>query len=292
MNFNDRPMHKPLPAQIEQAIGLAPTSLTPLMGGCIGEVYRVDFPDKMALVAKVADGSGVTLESEGFMLRYLKTYSSLPVPAVIHTSDTLLLMEFIGGDSRFSAPAERHAAELLAALHTVRGEKFGFERDTLIGGLRQPNPRYESWIEFFRDQRLFYMAGEAARVGRLPGDFLHRLEKFAARLGDWLTEPDYPALIHGDVWTTNVLASHDRITGFLDPAIYYAHPEVELAFITLFNTFNMGFFQRYHESYPIEPGFFETRRDIYNLYPLLVHVRLFGGGYVASVDSILRRFGF
>src|SRR5258706_16023123 len=100
------------------------------------------------------------------------------------------------------------------------------------------------------------MAGEAARVGRLPGHFLNRLENFAAHLGDWLTEPDYPALIHGDVWTTNVLTSRDRITGFLDPAIYYAHPEIELAFITLFNTFGMGFFQHYHEIRPIGPGFF------------------------------------
>ncbi|MEO8612248.1 MAG: fructosamine kinase family protein [Chloroflexota bacterium] len=277
---------------VQQAIGSPVAKLTPLMGGCIGEVYRVDLPDNTALVAKVADGSGVTLEPEGFMLHYLKTHSSLPVPVVIHTSDILLLMEFIEGDSRFSVSAEHHAAEFLAALHTVHAEKFGFERDTLIGGLHQPNPHYDSWIEFFRDQRLFYMAGEAARVGRLPGHFLNRFEKFAARLGDWLTEPEYPTLIHGDAWTTNVLSSHDHITGFLDPAIYYAHPEIELAFITLFNTFGMGFFQRYHEMHPIAPGFFETRRDIYNLYPLLVHVRLFGGGYVASVDSILRRFGF
>jgi fructosamine-3-kinase len=226
------------------------------------------------------------------MLRYLKTRSGLPVPAVMYSSDTLLLMEFVGGDSRFAPSAELHAAELLSSLHSVRGDQFGFERDTLIGGLHQPNPRYNSWIEFFRDQRLFYMAGEAVRVGRLPGHFLPRLEDFATHLTDWLAEPDYPSLIHGDVWTTNVLASKDRITAFLDPAISYAHPEMELAFITLFNTFSMTFFQRYHEIRPIAPGFFETRRDIYNLYPLLVHVRLFGGGYVASVDSILRRFGF
>jgi fructosamine-3-kinase len=282
----------PLQVQLTELLGFAPTRIMPLMGGCIGEVYRIDLPDKTALVAKVADGTGMTLEPEGFMLRYLKMHSTLPVPAVVHSSDTLLLMEFVEGDSRFSVSAERHAAELLAALHTVRGEQFGFERDTLIGGLRQPNPQSISWLDFFRDQRLFYMAGEAARAGRLPGHFLHRVEQFAARLGDWLTEPDYPALIHGDVWTTNVLTSNNEITGFLDPAIYYAHPEIELAFITLFNTFGMGFFQRYHEIRPIAPGFFETRRDIYNLYPLLVHVRLFGGGYVSSVDSILRRFGF
>ena len=98
---------------------------------------------------------------------------------------------------------------------------------------------------------------------------------------------DQPSLIHGDVWTTNVLASSERITGFLDPAIYYADPEIELAFITLFNTFGRPFFQRYHELRPISTDFWEIRRDLYNLYPLLVHVRLFGGGYVGAVEQIL-----
>ena len=179
-----------LKQNIQQIVGTPVANLKPLVGGCIGEVYRVDLLDKTALVAKVADGSGVTLEPEGFMLRYLKQQSSLPVPAVIHSSDTLLLMELIEGDSHFSASAEHHAAESLADLHAVRGEQFGFERDTLIGGLHQPNPLYQSWIDFFRDQRLFYMAGEAARVGRLPRHFLNRLEKFGARLGGWLSEPD------------------------------------------------------------------------------------------------------
>ncbi len=80
--------------------------------------------------------------------------------------------------------------------------------------------------------------------------------------------------------------------GFVDPAIYYAHPEIELAFTTLFGTFERPFFDRYHELRPIAPGFFEERRDIYNLYPLLVHVRLFGGSYVSSVERTLRQFGY
>lgn len=278
--------------QLEDVLGMVPERIIPLSGGCIGEVYRVDLPDKTSLVAKLADGTGVTLEPEGFMLRYLKANSSLPVPAVIHSSDSLLIMEFVEGDSRFSDAAQHHAADLLAALHSIRGDQFGFERDTLIGGLPQPNPRYNSWIDFFRDQRLFYMAGEAARAGQLPAGFLARLEVFAAHLGDWLAEPEHPSLIHGDIWTTNILVLNNRVTAFLDPAIYYAHPEIELAFSTLFNTFGAAFFHSYQELRPLAPGFFEQRRDIYNLYPLLVHVRLFGAGYVASVDSILRRFGF
>lgn len=285
-------MNKSLSTQIESALGQRPAALRALSGGCIGEVYRVDLAGGRAIVAKVADGLGASLDIEGQMLRYLAQHSRLPVPEVLHSSDTLLLMTFISGDSFLDDAAQRHAAELLADLHGVRGETFGLDWDTLIGGLPQPNPPTASWLDFFRDHRLLYMGKEAARVGQLPTNFLPRLEKFGARLDRWLSEPEHPSLIHGDMWTTNILAAGGRITGFLDPAIYYAHPEIELAFSTLFNTFDAAFFRRYQELRPIPPGFFEERRDIYNLYPLLVHVRLFGGGYVGSVDRILRHFGF
>lgn len=282
-------MNDILNGQIEDILGAVPVHLEVLRGGCIGEVYRVEFEDGRSVVAKVADGTGATLAVEGYMLRYLREKSRLPVPEVYHSADTLL-MEFVEGESELDAGAQEHAAELLADLHGVRGEAFGLERDTVIGGLHQPNPRYEQWIPFFREQRLLYMGHEAARVGRLPMALLKRLERLAAQLEQWLNEPAYPALIHGDMWTSNILAQDGQITVFLDPAIYYAHPEVELAFSTLFGTFGQPFFQRYHALRPIEAGFFEVRRDIYNLYPLLVHVRLFGGGYVGAVDQILRKF--
>lgn len=276
---------------IETLLGQTPRHIQPLSGGCIGEVYRVDLADH-SIVVKVADGTGLTLEPEGYMLGYLKEHSQLPVPAVLHTSPTLLLMEFIKGDSHLNASSQRHAAELLAALHNIRGDAFGLERPTLVGGLPQANPLAKTWIPFFREHRLLQMAHDAAHSGRLPDSLLTRIERFSEQLEKWLLEPPYPSLIHGDMWTTNILAQDGHITAFLDPAIYYAHPEIELAFSTLFGTFDRAFFERYHEIRPIEPGFFEERRDIYNLYPLLVHVRLFGGGYASAVDVILRKFGF
>lgn len=272
--------------------GSAPRSIRPLTGGCIGEVYHVTCADGRALVAKVDRSSSPRLACEGRMLSYLASHTRLPVPELLHSSGSLLLMQYIEGESHFQPAAQRHAAELLAALHRLHApEGFGFEEDTLIGGLHQPNPWTASWLDFFRDQRLLYMGGEAVRSGRMPQALLLRLEKFATRLDNWLQEPARSALVHGDVWTTNVLARSGRVTGFIDPAIYYAHPEIELAFTTLFGTFSQPFFERYNELNPIAPGFMEVRRDIYNLYPLLVHVRLFGGSYVASVDSVLRRFG-
>lgn len=276
---------------VETAMGIPPVDIAPLSGGCIGQVYRVKLRDGTRVVVKADDGPTPRLAIEGMMLRYLRQHAPLPVPEVLHSQDRLLVMTWLPGESRFSPAAQAHAAELLAATHNVTAPRFGFEQPTLIGGLPQPNDWLDGWIDFFRQRRLLPMAARAAERGRLPRPFLPRLEAMAARLDEWLLPPARPSLLHGDVWTTNVLAVGDRITGFVDPAIYFGHAEVELAFTTLFGTFGDPFFRRYQEIRPLPPGFFETRRDIYNLYPLLVHVRLFGGGYVHSVEAVLRRFG-
>ena len=276
---------------VEEYLGERLLSARPMGGGCIGEVYRVELEGGAPLVAKVDRKSASHLEREAYMLRYLGENSDLPVPQVFHGSETLLLMEYVEGSSRFSDGAERHAAELLAALHGISADAYGHERDTLIGSLDQPNLWTGSWIEFFREQRLLYLARVAYEAGRLPKGDLERIHRLAERLDDYLEEPEHPSLVHGDVWSANVLAKGDSITAFLDPAIYHADPEVELAFISLFDSFGDAFFERYAEIRAISDGFFEERRDLYNLYPLLVHVSFFGGGYLESVRTTLRRLG-
>ena len=280
-----------VPEGVEAHLGERLKSARPMGGGCIGEVYRVELEDGTPLVAKVDREGESHLDREAYMLRYLRENSDLPVPEVYHGSETLLLMEFVEGTSRFSEEAEHHAADLLAALHGITADTYGHERDTLIGSLNQPNPLMESWTEFFRDHRLLYIANVAHEAGRLPMEDLRRTETLAERLDDLVGEPNPPALIHGDVWSANVLAKGDRITAFLDPAIYHADPEIELAFISLFDSFGSAFLDRYAKIRGIDNAFFETRRDLYNLYPLLVHTYYFGGGYLGSVRSTLDQFG-
>ena len=258
-----------------------------LAGGCVGEVLLVHLADGARVVAKVGPG----LEPEGWMLRHLAAISRLPLPTIVHADDDILLLEYVeAGKSLNSLSAQEHAAELLADLHGIPWHSFGLERDTLIGSLPQPNPPRSSWVEFFRDQRLLYMAGVAHRAGQLPDADLARIEVLAGRLGRWIDEPAQPALIHGDAWGGNILCRNGRVVAFLDPAIYYADPEIELAFGTLFATFGQRFFRRYHEIRPEQPGFHEVRRYLYTLYPLLVHVRLFGSSYLPAVQRTLDRF--
>jgi fructosamine-3-kinase len=282
---------KTLAEGVEAYLGERMRSVRPLGGGCIGEVYRVELEEGTPLVAKVDREGESHLEREAYMLRYLREKSELPVPEVYYGSETLLLVEFVEGSSHFSNEAERHAAELLARLHGITADSYGHERDTLIGALDQPNPPTKIWAEFFRDHRLLYIAHVAHEAGRLPVEDLLRVERLSEKVDELIEEPNPPALIHGDVWSANVLARGDRITAFLDPAIYYADPETELAFIFLFDSFGRPFLNRYQEIRPIRDGFFEVRRDLYNLYPLLVHTYYFGGGYLDSVRNTLDRFG-
>ncbi|MDA8230614.1 MAG: fructosamine kinase family protein [Magnetospirillum sp.] len=278
--------HRPLLERISRITGRAATNARPLSGGCVGEVLSVTLSDGGRVVAKVGAG----LEPEGWMLAYLAEKSRLPVPAVLHADDGLLLMEYVEAGDPLDQTAEAHAAELLAELHGIGWQAFGLERDTVIGGVPQPNPPTERWLDFFRDHRLLFMADQARRAGRLPAAVMARVERLAVRLDRWIEEPSHPSLIHGDAWGGNVLCHRGRVAAVIDPAIYYADAEIELAFGTLFSTFGKAFFRRYEDIRPIRPGFWEARRDLYNLYPLLVHVRLFGGGYVGSVERILDRF--
>ena len=267
----------------------SPVRLSALQGGCVAEVYRVDFERGEPLVAKFDGAGGATLGLEGRMLEYLAPH--LPVPEVVHSEPGLLLMEYVRGTPSFSRATQCHAAELLANLHSVQAPDFGFAWDTVIGALPQPNPETGAWTEFFAEHRLVYMAEVAHARGRLPASMRRRVEVLAERLGGFLREPDAPSLVHGDVWSGNVLADGGKVQAFLDPAIYFGHAEVELAFIVMFSTFGDPFFEAYQEVRPIEEGFFEQRVPIYNLYPNLVHVTLFGGSYVQAVDATLAAFG-
>jgi fructosamine-3-kinase len=256
---------------------------------------EVILADGRHLAVKAAESEPRTpsrLEIEAFMLSELARLSELPVPRVHYSNSDLLVMDFIANDGGSITPSvERHAAELIASLHATPREQYGYDRDTLIGPLPQPNPQAQLWVPFFRDHRLLYMAREAYREGALPAQLLARIERLAERIEDYLIEPRFPSLLHGDLWTGNVLVRGDRLAGFVDPAIYFGSPEIELAFATMFGTFGAAFFAAYESLLPLEPGFHEIRAGLYNLYPGLVHVRLFGSGYLPGIEHTLAGLG-
>ena len=284
-----------LKMRLEDVLGSPVVEASPLpVGfGLVGRDVRLADGRRLAVKAHLGNhGRTSSLALEAYMLGELARHSGLPVPHVHYADAFLLVMDFIAHDGGGITPSvERHAGELIANLHATRREGFGYERDTLIGPLAQPNPKYPRWVPFFGDQRLWFMARQAHEEGSLPAALLGRIERLAERIDNYLVEPAFPSLLHGDLWTGNALVRGDRIAGFVDPAIYCGSPEIELAFATLFGTFGEAFFEAYEGLMKLEPGFHEERRDIYNLYPLLVHVRLFGSSYLARIDATLGRLG-
>lgn len=198
-----------------------------------------------------------------------------------------LLMEFVeeGAPGRSSAGAFGRS---LAALHGVSRENFGLDHDNYIGKLPQSNTPHAEWTDFFREERLEPQVRRAVDAGLLPGEIRERFRTLYGRL-DELIPPESPALIHGDLWGGNYLYDTNGDAVVYDPAVYYAHREIELAFTHLFGGFSRGFYHAYEEARPLEPGFRE-RREIYNLYPLLVHTNLFGASYARRVKAVMRRF--
>jgi len=280
-----------LAIRVGMALDRDAPALEALHGGMVGEVYLARWTQDRAVI-KVDRRERPQLAIEGMMLGYLARESELPVPALLHVADDLLIMQHLPGTSQFNVAAEQHAAKLLADLHAVTGPACGFESDTLIGLFPQPNGWTSSWVAFFGERRLYHLAQLAVDRGAMPLSMLKRVDALIQRLDQLIDEPAAPALVHGDIWTSNLLADDDCITGCLDPAIYYGHPEVELAYIALFHSFGEPFFQRYHELSPIAAGFFEERMDVYQLYPLLSHICHFGGHYVDSTAQKLTRLGF
>lgn len=175
----------------------------------------------------------------------------------------------------------------LAQIHKVHNTTYGLEYDNYIGSLPQSNKQNTNWIDFFIEERIWPQARKAEKV--LGADIIEMIDKLCVRLPELLTQ-SRPTLLHGDLWSGNFTLNQTGTVCFVDPASYYGNREIEIAYTKLFGGFEDEFYHAYNEILPLDNGFFDSRVDIYNLYPLLVHVNLFGGWYIASVRETLKRF--
>jgi fructosamine-3-kinase len=217
--------------------------------------------------------------------------TALRIPKVISSGKPkdgrpgYLLMEFIEeGRSGDSYEFGRN----LSKMHQPNAEQFGLEVDNYIGSLPQSNSHHDNWINFFVQERINPQIQMAVDSGKLNSGIFQNWERLASKLDEIFTSVK-PSLLHGDLWGGNYLFNSEGKAVLIDPAVYYGHPEMDLAFTKMFGGFSGDFYEGYESETPLAPGF-SKRVPIYNLYPLLVHVNLFGGHYISQFNSILRKF--
>lgn len=261
-------------------------------GGSINDAWRLETDaGRFFLKTNSADRYPSMFEAEADGLRRLREVGALRVPGVIahgeDHDDSYMLLEWVEEGIKGQGFWEDFGRGL-AQLHRHTQELFGMDRDNYIGSLVQRNTPEHNWPGFFIHQRLEPQLRLARDRRRVEAGMAFRFERLFHQM-DKLFPSEPPALLHGDLWSGNYLCDAEGKPMLIDPAVYFGHREMDLAMTKLFGGFDEALYNAYHAAWPLERGW-EERVDLCNLYPLLVHVNLFGGGYVAQVEAVLRRY--
>ncbi len=179
-------------------------------------------------------------------------------------------------------------AHQLAALHKNSNKQFGLSASNYIGSLQQQNNFCNSWPEFYATQRIMPLMQLAFNKNKCTKDDLMLAEKLCKHLYNLFPE-EKPSLIHGDLWSGNFMCDENAMPVIYDPAVYYGNREMDIAMSLLFGGFDKSFYDHYNEAFPLQPGW-KDRVQLCQLYPLLVHLILFGGHYYYSVMDIIKTY--
>jgi fructosamine-3-kinase len=286
-----------LEAALGAALGAKLTAARPLGGGDINDAYEIRLADGRRLFAKTnARSPRGMFAAEARGLGWLGEAGALRVPTVVAAAEPgdgpqFLVLELIGS----GAPARDFDERLgrgLAALHRFGAPGFGLDHDNFVGRLPQSNATVDGdvdgWAEFYRVRRLEAQLRRAADGGLASARMRSGFDRLFAALPDLVGPAEPPARLHGDLWGGNLLCDDAGAPVLIDPAVYGGHREIDLAMMRLFGGFGARVFSAYAEAWPLADGHAE-RVALYQLYPLMVHVNLFGGGYVGSVEASLDR---
>jgi Fructosamine-3-kinase len=278
--------------RLESILGKKISSIIPVVGGDINRAFRIstehdDYFIKINSASKFPD----MFRKEAFGLLMLKDADGLHIPLIIAQEEiediSFLLMEYLHPGAR-SAHYWRDLGHGLATVHNTTAPVFGLEESNYIGSLVQQNTQQWSWIDFFVQERITPMIKRAHDHHLISNKLEQQFKSFINKVGE-IFPLEAPALLHGDLWIGNQIPDASGNPCLIDPAIYFGHREMDIAMTRLFGHFSTEFYHAYHETYPLKPEW-EERMVYYNLYPLLVHLNLFGTSYLPQIEDILEAF--
>lgn len=279
--------------EIGEVLGAAAVSAEALSGGCINQAFAVTLEDGRAVFVKEnADADSSMFPAEARGLSWLAEPEALRVPEVLAVGSApggcdYLVLELIRSAPR-RVDFDDELGRGMAALHRAGAARFGLDHDNFIGSLPQDNTAEDTWASFYRRRRLEPQIRLASERGLLERDDREGLERLCERLPELVPDCE-PARLHGDLWGGNLHVDDCGAPCLIDPAAYAGHREVDLAMMQLFGGFGPRVFQAYDEAHPLDPGW-RDRSPLYQLYYLLVHVNLFGRGYLGQTRAAYRRY--
>ncbi|MFG6113991.1 fructosamine kinase family protein [Halobacillus sp. MO56] len=262
-------------------------------GGDINEAFHVTTRENSYFIKINKDIPANFFEVEAKGLELIRKTNTIRVPYVYYFdlpengAAGAMVMEWISGSPK-SDTAE-WLGRKLAKMHQVENERYGFEGDTFIGTLAQPNGLFEDWLSYYQKQRLLPQFELAARQGLMNHQRRKKLEQLITQLEKWIPKRPGASLLHGDLWGGNWMAGPDGEPCLIDPSVVYGDRSFELAFTELFGGFPKQFYGAYNEMHPL-PLYYHDTKEIYQLFYLLVHLNLFGESYGGSVDRILAAY--
>ena len=283
-----------LRGRVESLLGQSVRSFSRVTGGDINEAFELGLDDGRSVFLKTNARAPLNLfAAEARGLQFLRQARALRIPEVLAVSaadeaSPFLLLEFIRG----AAPRpgfDEQLGRALARLHRFGAPSFGFDEPNFIGRLVQENQPLSSWAEFYRDQRLEPQLCAAEARGLAPRTLRRKFEQLFSKLPELTGEPEDPARLHGDLWSGNLHVDEQGAPCLIDPAAYGGHREMDLAMMRLFGGFSERVFAAYAEEFPLSSGHPE-RVSLWQLYPLLVHLNLFGGSYLRAVEQALAAY--
>ena len=286
-------------AQLEHALryvlGGAIKRAQRLSGGDINEAFELELSSGARVFLKTnARASPGMFPAEARGLDFLRAAGELRVPEVLAVSSgqpdepSFLVLELLA-PGQPCADFDERLGRGLARLHRFGAPRFGLDHDNFIGSLGQSNATHDSWAEFYWNERLEPQLARAVAGGLASGRLRDGFARLAGRLANLVGAEEPPARLHGDLWAGNLHVDEQGAPCLIDPAVYGGHREMDLAMMRLFGGFAESVFRAYEQEWPLAPGHAE-RIALYQLYPLMVHVNLFGGGYVESVARGLARY--